>query len=128
MPAVASFTVLLAWTGLKVAFNSKTIAVLLQSWHTLPLKHVVESQQFDRAALDVIFSTGQQHMHISASNSASFRMGEYDEETLRVNQPHTQAWTLEGAGTMTAYYLCNGCNLARPHNPGPICRCADCSP
>lgn len=28
-----------------------------QSWHTLPLKHVVESQQFDLASLDVIFDT-----------------------------------------------------------------------
>lgn len=34
-------------------------AKYMQSWHTLPLKHVVESQQFDRSALDVIFSTGQ---------------------------------------------------------------------
>lgn len=28
-----------------------------QSWHTLPLKHVVESQQFDLESLDVIFDT-----------------------------------------------------------------------
>ena len=28
-----------------------------QPWQTLPLRHVIESQQFDRAALDVIFET-----------------------------------------------------------------------
>ena len=28
-----------------------------QPWHTLPLKHVVESQQFDLDSLDVIFDT-----------------------------------------------------------------------
>ena len=40
------------------AFGMSCHCVLVpQPWHTLPLKHVVESQQFDLDSLDVIFDT-----------------------------------------------------------------------
>ncbi len=43
----------------------------MQSWHTLPLKHVVESQQFNVEALDVIFETAMEMELIRAGTPAA---------------------------------------------------------
>lgn len=40
-------------------------------WHTLPLKHVVESQQFNHAALDVVFATAQEMERIKPGTPQS---------------------------------------------------------
>ena len=42
-----------------------------QPWQTLPLRHVIESQQFDRAALDIIFATAIEMEAIRPGTPAS---------------------------------------------------------
>ena len=59
-------------------------AAAAQSWHTLPLKHVVESQQFDHDSLDVIFRTA------------------YDMEQVRPGTP--AAKQLDGVIMSTLFY------------------------
>ena len=43
----------------------------VEPWQALPLRHVIESQQFDRAALDVIFATATEMEAIRPGTPAS---------------------------------------------------------
>ena len=43
----------------------------VEPWQALPLRHVIESQQFDRAALDIIFATAIEMEAIRPGTPAS---------------------------------------------------------